>query len=182
MKIDSDYKIELACSVDPMREPLQNILIEDGNAIATNGHILAVVPVVMQDNDNRSFIIPKEVFAFARETQSSKEIIVDCIAEGKLIINGKHEVDSIGIPKQQFPNWKTVLPKNEDKPEYEIAFNFDYLKDMAEILGTPFLKLSFYGKKKAIKIEPYCKPENRKQWQQYGLLMPVTLDKTYSDI
>jgi hypothetical protein len=51
MEINKKYKLEKAVSKDPLRESLQNIFITQRHAIATNGHILAIVPVKSEDTD-----------------------------------------------------------------------------------------------------------------------------------
>jgi hypothetical protein len=51
MEINKKYKLEKAVSIDPMRESLLNIFITRRHAIATNGHILAIVPVKSDDTD-----------------------------------------------------------------------------------------------------------------------------------
>jgi hypothetical protein len=45
------YKLEKAVSKEPMREALQNVYVTKRYATATNGHILAIVPVKSDDAD-----------------------------------------------------------------------------------------------------------------------------------
>ena len=51
MQIDRSYKLEKCVSTDPNRENLSNIFVTKRHAMATNGTILALVPVTSEPED-----------------------------------------------------------------------------------------------------------------------------------
>ena len=51
MQIDRSYKIEKCVSTDPNRKNLGNIFVTKRHAMATNGTVLALVPVATGTDD-----------------------------------------------------------------------------------------------------------------------------------
>ena len=58
MQIDKRYKIEKVVSKDPTRENLQNIHVTKRHAFATDGRILAAVPVQTDSDDTEGWMTP----------------------------------------------------------------------------------------------------------------------------
>ena len=58
MQIDRKYKIEKAVSTDSNRESLQNVFVSRRHAMATDGRILAIVPVKTDVEDGPGWMSP----------------------------------------------------------------------------------------------------------------------------
>ena len=58
MQIDRKYKIEKAVSTDTLRENLQNVFVSKRHAVATDGKILAIVPVQTDKEDEAGWLTP----------------------------------------------------------------------------------------------------------------------------
>ena len=58
MEIQRKYKLEKAVSTDDNRPTLTNISITRQHAVATNGSILAIVPVKFEKDDTPGWLSP----------------------------------------------------------------------------------------------------------------------------
>ncbi len=58
MQIDRKYRIEKAVSSDSTREVLHNVFISRRHAMATDGKILAIVPVQAEKDDEPGWLTP----------------------------------------------------------------------------------------------------------------------------
>ena len=94
--INKKYLLEKAVSNDEHRAVLKNILVDDGKAIATNGRILAVVPLdkdydgidekgmkveaegEIESGQYRSDILPAQRKVYKQEKTVAMEKALDC--------------------------------------------------------------------------------------------------------
>lgn len=157
MRIDKKFKLENVASNDKTREVIQNIYIfNDGKikACATNGKVLAIVPVVVDDNElEKGNSIKASDLKFQRSNPSiKKQDDVFCFLKP---LDG------------DFPKLDEVFPK--EKPIVEIGIDTTLLMNLSKALGTEVLKMSIISGDKAIKVESINNNE------AYGLIMPCRL-------
>lgn len=130
-----ESKIESAASQLESRYMLRAVKFdaEGKRMLATDGHILAIVPVETNDNDCTG-VLSLETIAAARLAQKqSKSIPIN------LHVNGKATIEAPGEIKIEHPLMEGKFPKcDEVVPKFEgpctIAFNVDLLLRLADAL------------------------------------------------
>jgi DNA polymerase III sliding clamp (beta) subunit (PCNA family) len=186
--INRMYKLEKVTSNDELRPALNHILIEKDYAVATNGHVLAKVP--MELNGETAGLLNPAALTAARKYQKLPDLNIS-IKDNVVTIN---EIDKIGLVKKDvhlltrytlggedeaFPNWKSVIPKQEQK--HKIGFNVNLLNDLAEAMGTDsiVLEIDICDRYKGMIVRP-LDVDNKAA----GLLMPLRIDNhlTENDI
>ncbi len=169
MKIDKKYKIQKSCSTDETRFSIQNPYLErDGKGkgilIATDGRMLAKVPVDLDKTDRKGYV-PLGALV---ELQSDKT------GQTTLNVNGSAEIvrpDGTKITfkrdkEYNFPNWRQLKPNGEIKAE--ITFSPARLLDLARALGVANgepVTLKIRGELDPIEVEGIGEAD--------GLLMPM---------
>ena len=138
MRLDKKYKIEeAAAGKKEDRDISKSILIEDTKAIATNGKILAMVPVQTEEETGNS--IKALDLKFQRSNPKSK---------------GSDSVFATLEPLGgQFPNYKVVFP--EGQPEFIICIDVALLVRLSKALGSEVVQLEFHGSDRSFKVLPY---------------------------
>lgn len=174
MKINRKYKIEQAVSSDRLKPALNNVKMYSRRLVATDGHIMAVIPFKKADNGitelNVKGLIPPEVFTAARKANKKTD---------KEYATIEHDGTDIGITdidKNQKSNFQTVDEPYPDvvrviprcKTEYCISFTVKNLVRLAKAIGAEQVTLEFHGETKGIIVRPNDKDNNA-----WGLLMPV---------
>lgn len=160
MKLNRDYKLERAASTDGTRLAIQNIYIghEKGPdtptvAVATNGRIMAIVPVEIADENELGLVSPE---ALIRARKLAKKN-----AESELILNGDIRfVDESSLPRPiqeqtgNYPTWQVVAPTAE--PKFKIRLDVHLLLALAEALGAtnrkPFVTLEMSDELSPIRV------------------------------
>jgi DNA polymerase III sliding clamp (beta) subunit (PCNA family) len=137
MTIDKKYKIEEATSKDPRREVLHAVHVAKVNgsakAIATDGRMLAMVPVEMGDRDSDKVNVRREAFQAARKTYKRLPVV-------HLELNGKAMVTEPGSERAfdyidgQYPNFEPVLPKAAEK-SVSVTIDANLLVKLWKALG-----------------------------------------------
>lgn len=129
-------EIERAASQGDIRVYMNYVHFDvDGKRIvASNGHILAVVPVEVEEGDT-SGPIPAAAFKAARKAAGS-HIDPSMKANGAVILQDgstlpRPSADDIG----PFPNWQTIMDRF--KPSgISVTFNAELLLDLARAITT----------------------------------------------
>ena len=161
MYIAKRYQLEKAVS-NIRKDSMGNIQIrrfrDKIQAIATNGKIIAVVPVELKENETEGQISP-ESFTFIRKNPAYKKLtIID------------YPIIPDQDPKPFLPDYEVVFPK---KPvAFSISLDIDLLSALSDAIGTNLVTLSFYGDGSAILVEPYDKTN-----PAIGLVMPIAEPK-----
>ena len=137
MKIDKKYKIESASSTDVSRYILNSVRVEktgeQAQAIATDGRILAIVPVQLEDGDKEEVIVSPKAFATARKAGGK-------FAEARIELNGSAKVtngiedQSFGYIEGNYPNWKQVLP-GDYKKSLKVSLDAKLLLNLWKAIG-----------------------------------------------
>lgn len=169
MKINSRYKME-SCVLgnEPTRPALQMILVTKRHAVATDGKILAVVPIETEKEDAFGYLPPKVLTAARKVDKKQDEIEIR--ANGAFILS-----DGTSFPRPDdelvgsYPKLAGVVSVIREPEIFSVAFDASLLSDLCSALGTSEVTLSFAdGDRKAIRVRP-TKVDEEGPW---GLLMP----------
>ena len=137
MNIENKYKIEEAASKDPTRYILQGVHVANVNgsakAVATDGKILAMVPVEVEPEDTVGVTARAETFKRARKAYKKQKISF-------IKLNGKatvRELDgevSFDYVDGNYPNFSQVIPKPTEKT-FKLSFDVNNLVRLWKALG-----------------------------------------------
>ena len=137
MTIDKKYKIEEATSKDPRREVLHAVHVANVNgsakAIATDGRMLAMVPVEMGDGDSDNVNVRKEAFQAARKAYGRLPV-VHLKLNGKAIVNEPGSERAFDYIDGQYPNFTQVLPKAAEQ-SVSVTLDANLLVKLWKALG-----------------------------------------------
>ena len=133
MKIHKNVQIEKAASNDDTRKILCNPWLDGSNLVATNGRILAVIPIEKSDHDTDG-IIPS---AALKEARKIKQDQVEINANGCVTYSNKNGSFTLEREKDvTFPNYKQLIVNANDHKKYiKIALDVDLLINLAAALG-----------------------------------------------
>ena len=171
MKLSLRYKIESACSTDPLQSGgvLQRMALDCSTdqpvLVATNGRILAVVPVTAEREE--AGFVTGEALKAARKATPKKAETMELLCNGSLAVpNGP----TFPRPNDglQFPRWQAVVPT--DAPVMTIALDVTLLARLAEALGTKTVILEISHPNHAVRVKPYRPSESA-----YGVIMPMMI-------
>lgn len=175
MKIHKDCKIELAASKDASRyvitEPYLD-MTQEPVMVATNGAILAVVPVETEKGDVSGFVT-------AEALKAERKAKLGMLCNGELKVAGG---PSFFRPDNgAFPNWRTVLPDKDREVVFQVGINVKMLWELCQAIGCETARLEFNDNLGGIVVKPTsvhsphypskpCANENA-----YGVIMPTRL-------
>ncbi|MGA2624471.1 MAG: hypothetical protein ABSF91_11500 [Bacteroidota bacterium] len=166
MEINKKYKLEKAVSPDETRTSLMNIFVTRRHAAATNGHILAIVPVVSDKRDKRGWL-SAEALKLGRKVTPKALDTVQIALDGKQVLaDGTAIVRPDGRVKP--PCLFRVLRKAYKKRRIRFGINTSFLKDLAESIGSEEVILEIGTPDQSILVRPI-----RDSNGEVGLIMPV---------
>lgn len=169
MKIQKKYKIELVTSTDETRYPLAYVHIDEktNSLVATNGRMLAKVPVIIEENDEiGTASISKLVLADARSAAPKHDSDFTLgLRKVFEICDGRTYPRPIESEVGTYPNYMQIIPKSP-KIHHEVTLNPQMLLALAKALGDD----------KSITLKFEKNPLNAiiaENGEAYGLLMPM---------
>ena len=179
MKINKNCKIELACSTDKQRAAICNpyLEIDDKGArmIATNGQILAIVPVDPQEGD-KAGLVPVDAIKDARKAKPAS------LPEATLACNGNVKLlDGRQYPRPDFafPNYRAVLPAENRPAKFTVGIDAKLLWELAQAMGTQGVTLEFENELSAIKVRPSAAGQHGSikpaDYEARGVIMPIRI-------
>jgi len=137
MIIDNKYKIEEAASRDPRRFTLQGVHVAMVNgsakAVATDGRILAMVPVATTEEDTLGVTARAETFKRARKA-FKKMTCAEVKLNGKATVRESDGEVSFDYVEGNYPNFSQVLPKPAEKA-LKLSFDPNNLLRLWKALG-----------------------------------------------
>jgi hypothetical protein len=167
MKIAKEYKIESACAKNNSgRYSIENPFLdrsESGDVmIATDGRILAIVPVECTPEDDQG-PVPRECLKDARKFG------VNC--NGVAAVPGGA---SYPRPDATFPDWRAVMPDFKGKKTVRLGIDAALLKRLADAIGTEKVNLEFpVDESSDCVIEPLTvRPAGFSDKAAHGVIMP----------
>lgn len=168
MHIERKYKLEKCVSTDPSRTNLQNIYVSRSHAMATNGRILAICPVVLQEDDETGYFSPEALKHARKVSPKGLETV-------QIVLNGAQALPdgtTMNRPEgENPPHTFRILRQAHLNRTYRIGINAAYLKNLADALGNEELILEVGDPNSAILVRPvHSEPGT------VGLLMPIRLN------
>lgn len=167
MKLKKKYKIDRAASDDPTRA-VHNVLLSDNEKqavlVATNGRILAVVPVEKQDGDTNGLIPAKAFIELRREFPKKYDQMMSAQVNGAVVLPSGR---TFQMGEGTFPKWEMIIPKADSRP-FKVKLNPTHLVDLAEAIGSADgVTLSFDP------ADPQQSIVVNEGAKAFGLLMPM---------
>jgi len=178
MKTKAKYQIELAASKDINRLVITNVHldVEAKRMIATDGRILASIPVDVEEGDT-SGPITQEALKKSRQGYSAKQkdsLDIHIEANGDLkVINGKDGSVTTYERKEQgnYPNYKQVIPK--EAGSVKLCFDPVLLTRLAAAIGSKGqVTLEFTPCEKTGEVKTAIKVTGCNDSEALGVLMP----------
>ncbi|MFH1997369.1 MAG: hypothetical protein ABII94_01600 [Patescibacteria group bacterium] len=136
MKIESKYKLDKITANDSSRPAMNHVFIEDNIAVATNGHVLAIVPVEIEEGDTGG-ILSKDSFVAARKLAKKNNDL-------QIKLNGTEElIDGTQRPRLdlKYPDYKLAIQDYSGEETRKICLNAKYLYELSQALGTDLITL-----------------------------------------
>ena len=168
MQIDRSYKLEKCVSTDPNRENLGNIFVTKRHAMATNGTILALVPLSTEPDDTPG-LMSADALKAARKLTPAREGSVT------IALNGSQQLrDGTKIPRpteHKQPRIFHLLRHAHKDRQYRIGINATMLKTLADALGSEEVILDFGTSTSAILVTPKQQTPGT-----MGLIMPIRIN------
>jgi hypothetical protein len=176
MQFSKEAKIEVCTSKDELKPALNHVMFTGRHLVATDGHILAWIPVKADEGDTQGKIQP-EVFKEARKADKKSNFCTMSVNGNIKLSNGTQ----IERTKEdaQFPNIKAVIPRHNTGTR--VAFDVRLLVRLADALGTDHLELILPDQKevtRAILVYPNDGQTGRcRRTEGMGVLMPIRLPR-----
>ena len=174
MKLAKIHKLESVVSKDDTRPAIMQPFIQGGRAIATDGKMLASVPIETEEGEEvEGMRIPVDALKAARKAT------LKLFPDSTLTLTEKSASVLSGA---SFPvlHHEVTLPKvaeivsaklEKEEAAFCVTLDIDLLKRLSEALGTEKITLCFKDDKSVITVLP-SGLENRDN-KSFGLLMPI---------
>jgi len=195
MKFHKSCKIHKAAAKDAGRYAMHHVRLERDYAgarlIATDGRILAVLPVQDAEQDDDGFL-SSESIAEAVKKPSKKNDTATILANGSIRACAVEAGPVVEFERpsndHEFPKWRAVVPEGE--PTVRICLNPSYLATVAHAIGAgDGVVLEFYapaaegGRPGPIAVRPAfpiggAVKGNEKATdgaERFGVIMPIEL-------
>jgi DNA polymerase III sliding clamp (beta) subunit (PCNA family) len=129
-------QIELATSPEPSRYTLQAVKldVENKRIMATDGHILAIVPCEVSPEDHSALISTEAIKQLRAMQKRAKSVPVEVRTNGKVTATGVGETAEFDLATGQFPNVDMVVPKFDGPAT--ISFDVELLMRLAKAMHT----------------------------------------------
>jgi hypothetical protein len=180
----TNFKLHLATSKDKFRPVMQSILITKTDIVATDAHIMAIVPTgdifdsaSIQCIPDNGLLIDGQIWRSIHTaeniniSESNGQYRIGAYFRNKPSMEFKIEKNGDG---ENFPNWLSVVPTEDKREEMGlIGLSPKLLFNLSEAIGADMgLRLETNGRQKGIVVRPINKEDNK----SYGLIMPIKVD------
>lgn len=169
MRIARRYELDRVVSTEETRPGLQSISLQNGKAIATDGHVLAVVPVQMDgDKVDR---LSADLLAKARKATSKKdEDIILANLNGTATLKDGSVLPNT-YPDERFPNWENVVPDPASET-FAIGVDVDLLVSACKAIGNTKVVLHFSTPQRAMRLTVNDNTDSNEAW---AIVMPCRI-------
>lgn len=122
--------LQLAASNDSTRFNITGVKFEKNVAVATDGHILAVI------QKDGSTTAEDCIIAFDKAKQKSKQMFEVYTEVGNAVVGELHPTNTaVALPPEtEFPNWRAIIPARA--PKHIIKLDAAILLRLAQALGA----------------------------------------------
>lgn len=177
------FNLDILCVKDDLRPIMEYVLVGKEVCVATDAHVLGVVPTNSIFDEEFISGIPETPILIHREdwkkmmqydvaTWKVEGEVVKCLSSKKRDL--LFEVDTqenVG----KYPNWEGVIPKLEDRNVelIHIGINLELATKLQKAMGWTSTWIQFTGVNKAV----YCRSvkEDERKSGAYGIVMPVLI-------
>jgi hypothetical protein len=190
MKFDKKYKIQEAAAKEETRYAISEVLFEkDDNGarlVATNGRIMAVIPVEDADGDVPGFIErTTAIEATKGRTNSKPEAELNLPSSDKALVHTKAGTVEARRPDAEhlkFPDYRGVVPKDTDTG-LRVNLSAEYLIALIKALGCQHnaldaITLTFQrdgdGIDQHAPVLAHPTGDDMASARAYGVIMPVS--------
>lgn len=166
-------RIDKVCGSDRFRPTFDLIYFEDGNMIATNGHVLMVLCLYECSTFCEQQInLLNGKYLHKKDYQSLlKEEVIVITEDGFLIKNdGREKTIKFVNPTIKFPDYKKLFDRKKGDVN-AIGLSASMMNIIASAFPFDTIKLEFTSNREAIYISPA-----RSEYESKGLIMPCLLD------
>lgn len=178
MKVPRNAQVELCASDDPARYSINNLYLDtkiEGHPflVATDGRMMAVIPVALEEGDEAGFVTAESLKA-ARKLTTTKAETISLSANGSLkLANGvAFPRPAEGGDNGTYPNWRAVLPDGKNR-KFSVALDAELLVKIQRAMGASGVHLHFTDDVGPILVGPSsCKTED----SPFGVLMPMRMN------
>lgn len=147
------FKLDKVCARHPRhRLAFDHIQVENGVAVATDGHILAIVPVEMEEGDEPGLVPPRS-WGIACKRSGSGEACIGL--NGAVRAHGKDGLTECARPVGKFVTWTAVIPAGE--PVRRVRLNAAHLARLAAALGDDMVTLELHDNGHVIGVRGHDK-------------------------
>jgi DNA polymerase III sliding clamp (beta) subunit (PCNA family) len=178
MKLHKDIKIEKATSTDATRyainEPYLEIVEGKGTLVATNGMIMSMVPVEIEEGDVEGYV-NQEAIKASRKTFKPRDVKTFKASGCIQLFDGQTFPRNGKARDYQFPKFRQVIPKF-DKPTIKIGIDATLLARLAEAMGTEGVVLEIQDEFSPILVTPSNSSGTEcVECEAVGVIMPIRL-------
>lgn len=161
MKFPKSSAINACASTDPARPVLNHVFLENGKLIATDGNVLACVPVEVGPDDTDGLVSVEAIKTARKLAKNGLPATITCR-------DNLHFSDgtTMARPNGNYPDWKIVT--DTGKAQFKIALDIEELTRLASALSdgkSSTIVLSFKDELSAIKVEGTIKGA-------FGVMLP----------
>jgi hypothetical protein len=168
MQIDRKYRIEKCVSTDSTRTNMLYVYVTKNQAMATNGHMLALVPVKSDTGDTEGWLTPAALIQARKITPKAAGDVVISLNGGQVLIDGTKMVRPT---EEMAPKYDPIVKRAHEGRQFKVGLDAAMLKALADALGSDELVLNFGSPKDAVLVTPMLEEDG-----VIGLLMPLKIN------
>jgi hypothetical protein len=177
MKIHKDCKLEAAASKDKsrtvLREPYLDIKDGVGTLVVTDGRILAHIPVEVTPEDTAGFV-SGAVLKAARKASKRGDMLNVGLNSVATLDDGATMPRKGDADGEVFPKWREAIPADYAEPEMVVSFDAMRLWQLAQAMGTQYVRLVIGTADKPILVYPNGAARSANM-DARGVIMPIKL-------
>ena len=171
MIIEKKYKLQKVAGKEESRlsifHPHLDLTEKDAPvAVATNGRIMAMVPVTVNGDDTAGVIPNEALVAYQKDKKSTWGIVLNGSAK---VVGSDGSTKEWKRPDTKFPDWRHVMAKGKSEDGVTITFSPALLLELARAMGVEGndgLTLKIRGDKDEIRAT---------NGEAVGMIMPMEL-------
>jgi len=173
LRLKERFRLDKVVSQDNNKLIMQYVKIEDDRAIATDGYILANVPIENSSKKRKTqLLLHPAVWLRAVKKKRKDGYVVDAKEDE---MSGKGSP----VPDDYFPDWKKVVPDGKNH-SFKIGLQAKYLYDLSQALGGDdriVLSIDPDNRRAAIMVKSFRDYfSDGDENTALGLIMPIRLE------
>lgn len=176
------YDLTQATATEAGRFAMQGILIEpeQKRAVATNGRILAIVPLESVGEHDSKGIIPAETWKAAAKATPNHGNKPEVTVNGAVTLTTRQGTTTTAKLEGDFPRYESVIPTSDRVPVWKIRISAGYLLALAKAIGSP--KVGKNNLHHAVTLEVFLGPHEPirvtcTESDGVGYIMPIVVEE-----